>query len=477
MGWGKVRSRDLLKVANAELQELRGQAERSGARAERAEAEAREAREARRGELEAARAESFGTFQELQRAREAAEARATQAEAHAGPLEARAAGLERDVSRLEAEAAALRAQLKITGDLNATLRGREQEQAQHIEEVRRRLRAEELRAAELEEVAAAQSARIHELEHRQSKLEVLESTQLLREACGLLEECCLERAAIAEELERGMGMLQADASILRAALRTQFEFLQQDREGFAREIAQGSPRRLSSPGLLGRTSASFPSPQALRPPGSSRASPRGLSPLSRASWPTGGGGAGSVTPTAATDAAASSSRSPQGGMPETWGLSNARIRGLLRELGGSSGQTDDLHALEEQRLHRLVQRDSDLLADAETFELGQMDAESTMREVEQRVETVLRASSTARSRPSETAATGRRLAQKQDARVHNLERLREAKFRLDSLHKEIGTQRRESHRRRQEQVMEALTPGYAARSSPALPEAVATAPA
>jgi len=326
------------------------------------------------------------------------------------------------------------------------------------------------------------------LEHRQSKLEVLESTQLLREACGLLEECCLERAAIAEELERGMGMLQADASILRAALRTQFEFLQQDREGFAREIAQGSPRRLSSPGLLGRTSASFLSPQALRPPGSSRASPRGLSPLSRASWPTGGGGAGSVTPTAATaaaalsaaaatDAAASSSRSPQGGMPETWGLSNARIRGLLRELGGSSGQTDDLHALEEQRLHRLVQRDSDLLADAETFELGQMDAESTMREVEQRVETVLRASSTARSRPSETAATGRRLAQKQDARVHNLERLREAKFRLDSLHKEIGTQRRESHRRRQEQVMEALTPGYAARSSPALPEAVATAPA
>lgn len=488
MGWGKVRSRDLLKVANAELQELRGQAERSGARAERAEAEAREAREARRGELEAARAESFGTFQELQRAREAAEARATQAEAHAGPLEARAAGLERDVSRLEAEAAALRAQLKITGDLNATLRGRDQEQAQHIEEVRRRLRAEELRAAELEEVAAAQSARIHELEHRQSKLEVLESTQLLREACGLLEECCLERAAIAEELERGMGMLQADASILRAALRTQFEFLQQDREGFAREIAQGSPRRLSSPGLLGQTSASFLSPQALRPPGSSRASPRGLSPLSRASWPTGGGGAGSVTPTAATaaaalsaaaatDAAASSSRSPQGGMPETWGLSNARIRGLLRELGGSSGQTDDLHALEEQRLHRLVQRDSDLLADAETFELGQMDAESTMREVEQRVETVLRASSTARSRPSETAATGRRLAQKQDARVHNLERLREAKFRLDSLHKEIGTQRRESHRRRQEQVMEALTPGYAARSSPALPEAVATAPA
>merc|ERR1712078_59565 len=477
MGWGKVRSRDLLKVANAELQELRGQAERSGARAERAEAEAREAREARRGELEAARAESFGTFQELQRAREAAEARATQAEAHAGPLEARAAGLERDVSRLEAEAAALRAQLKITGDLNATLRGRDQEQAQHIEEVRRRLRAEELRAAELEEVAAAQSARIHELEHRQSKLEVLESTQLLREACGLLEECCLERAAIAEELERGMGMLQADASILRAALRTQFEFLQQDREGFAREIAQGSPRRLSSPGLLGRTSASFLSPQALRPPGSSRASPRGLSPLSRASWPTGGGGAGSVTPTAATAAAASSSCSPQGGMPETWGLSNARIRGLLRELGGSSGQTDDLHALEEQRLHRLVQRDSDLLADAETFELGQMDAESTMREVEQRVETVLRASSTARSRPSETAATGRRLAQKQDARVHNLERLREAKFRLDSLHKEIGTQRRESHRRRQEQVIEALTPGYAARSSPALPEAVATAPA
>ena len=69
------------------------------------------------------------------------------------------------------------------------------------------------------------------------------------------------------------------------------------------------------------------------------------------------------------------------------------------------------------------------------------------------------------------------MAQKQDARVHNLERLREAKFRLDSLHKEIGTQRRESHRRRQEQVMEALTPGYAARSSPALPEAVATAPA
>merc|ERR1712078_148152 len=276
MGWGKVRSRDLLKVANAELQELRGQAERSGARAERAEAEAREAREARRGELEAARAESFGTFQELQRAREAAEARATQAEAHAGPLEARAAGLERDVSRLEAEAAALRAQLKITGDLNATLRGRDQEQAQHIEEVRRRLRA----------------------------VEVLESTQLLREACGLLEECCLERAAIAEELERGMGMLQADASILRAALRTQFEFLQQDREGFAREIAQGSPRRLSSPGLLGRTSASFPSPQALRPPGSSRASPRGLSPLSRASWPTGGGGAGSVPPTAATAAAA-----------------------------------------------------------------------------------------------------------------------------------------------------------------------------
>merc|ERR1712078_583704 len=278
MGWGKVRSRDLLKVANAELQELRGQAERSGARAERAEAEAREAREARRGELEAARAESFGTFQELQRARDAA--------------------------RLEAEAAALRAQLKITGDLNATLRGRDQEQAQHIEEVRRRLRAEELRAAELEEVAAAQSARIHELEHRQSKLEVLESTQLLREACGLLEECCLERAAIAEELERGMGMLQADASILRAALRTQFEFLQQDREGFAREIAQGSPRRLSSPGLLGRTSASFLSPQALRPPGSSRASPRGLSPLSRASWPTGGGGAGSVPPTAATAAAA-----------------------------------------------------------------------------------------------------------------------------------------------------------------------------
>lgn len=476
MGWGKVRSRDLLKVANAELQELRGQAELSGARAERAEAEAREAREARRGELEAARAESFGTFQELQRARGAAEARA-------GPLEARAAGLERDVSRLEAEAAALRAQLKVTGDLNATLRGRDQEQAQHIEEARRRFRAEEL-----EEVAAAQSAKIYELEHRQSKLEVLESTQLLREACGLLEECCLERAAIAEELERGMGMLQADASILRAALRTQFEFLQQDREGFAREIAQGSPRRLSSPGLLGRTSASFPSPQALRPPGSSRASPRGLSPLSRASWPTGGGGAGSVTPTAATaaaalsaaaaiDAAASSSPSPQGGMPETWGLSNARIRGLLRELGGSPGQTDDLHALEEQRLHRLVQRDSDLLADAESFELGQMDAESTMREVEQRVETVLRASSTARARPSETAAAGRRLAQKQDARVHNLERLREAKSRLDSLHKEIGTQRRESHRRRQEQVMEALTPGYAARSSPALPEAVATAPA
>ena len=476
-----MRSRDLLKVANAELQELRGQAELSGARAERAEAEAREAQEARRGELEAARAESFGTFQELQRARGAAEARA-------GPLEARAAGLERDVSRLEAEAAALRAQLKVTGDLNATLRGRDQEQAQHIEEARRRFRAEELRAAELEEVAAAQSAKIYELEHRQSKLEVLESTQLLREACGLLEECCLERAAIAEELERGMGMLQADASILRAALRTQFEFLQQDREGFAREIAQGSPRRLSSPGLLGRTSASFPSPQALRPPGSSRASPRGLSPLSRASWPTGGGGAGSVTPTAATaaaalsaaaaiDAAASSSPSPQGGMPETWGLSNARIRGLLRELGGSPGQTDDLHALEEQRLHRLVQRDSDLLADAESFELGQMDAESTMREVEQRVETVLRASSTARARPSETAAAGRRLAQKQDARVHNLERLREAKSRLDSLHKEIGTQRRESHRRRQEQVMEALTPGYAARSSPALPEAVPTAPA
>merc|ERR1712025_474202 len=151
MGWGKVRSRDLLKVANAELQELRGQAERSGARA-------REAREARRGELEAARAESFGTFQELQRAREAAEARATQAEAHAGPLEARAAGLERDVSRLEAEAAALRAQLKVTGDLNATLRGRDQEQAQHIEEARRRFRAEQL-----EEVAAAQSAKIYEL--------------------------------------------------------------------------------------------------------------------------------------------------------------------------------------------------------------------------------------------------------------------------------------------------------------------------
>ena len=483
MAWGRGRSRDLLKAANAELEALRGEVERSGARAERAEAEAREAREARRGELEAARAESFGTFQELQRAREAAEARAAQAEAQVGPLEVRAVGLEREVSRLEAEAAAFRAQLKVTGELNATLRQRDEELAQHIEESRRRLQAEELRAGELEEVAAAQSSKIHELEHRQSKLEVLESTQLLREACGLLEECCLERAAIAEELERGMGMLQADASILRAALRTQFEFLQQDRDGFAREIAQGSPRRLSSPGLVGATGERFQSPQALRLLRPSKASPRRLSPLSHASWPIGGGERGLSAPTAATAAAtlsaaaaaaaACSPPSPQGGVAETWGLSNARVRGLLRELGGSPGHTEDLHALEERRLYRLVQRDSDLLADAESYELGQMDAESTMREVEQRVETVLKASSAGRTCPSGPAAVGRRIEQKHDARLHNLERLREAKSRLDSLHKEIGTQRRESHRRRQEQVMEALTPGYASGGSPTISEAVA----
>ena len=280
-------------------------------------------------------------------------------------------------------------------------------------------------------------------------------------------------------------MLQADASILRAALRTQFEFLQQDRDGFAREIAQGSPRRLSSPGLGGATGGSFQSPQALRLPRPSRASPRGLSPLSHASWPIGGGGgvsaptaaAAAATLSAAAAAAAASSPSPQEGVAEAWGLSNARVRGLLRELGGSPGQTDNLHALEERRLYRLVQRDSDLLADAESFELGQMDAESTMREVEQRVETVLKASSAGRTRPSGPAAVGRRVAQKQDTRVHNLERLREAKSRLDSLHKEIGTQRRESHRRRQEQVMEALTPGYASGGSPALSEAVPAAPA
>lgn len=470
-----MRSRDLLKAANAELEGAR-----AGLEGERARAEAAEAEGARlRGELGAAQAASFGTFQELQRAREAAEARVAEAEARVGPLEDRVAGLGREASESRAEAAALRAQIQVTGELNDSLRERVEELGRRVDESRDRLRAEELRAEELEEVAAAQSAKIHDLEHRQSKLEVQESTQLLREACGLLEEVCHERAALAEELERGLGVLQADASILRAALRTQFEFLQQDREGLAGDIAQArglstrSPsHRVSSPGALDLARQCRPgSPLLLK-----RGSPRGVSPLSRAFQPPGAAlSAASVSAAAAaaaeTEAVAANSEAVSVG--KEWGLSNARVSDLLRELGCSpapAAALRDLESLEDLQLHRIVQRDSDLLAHAETFELGQMDAESTMLEVEQRVKSIFGTGSAGRregGQPHERPKTRGGSSGNLDARLNNLERLREAKSRLDHLHREIDTQRRESHNRRQAQVRQALTPGLASAGSPA----------
>ena len=477
MGWGRVRSRDLLKAANAELGGVRAGLE--GERARAAEAEAEGAR--LRGELEAARAASFGTFQELQRAREAAEARAAEAEARVGPLEDRVAGLGREASESRADAAALRAQMQVTGELNDSLRERVEELARRVEESRDRLRAEELRAEELEEVTAAQSAKIHDLEHRQSKLEVQESTQLLREACELLEEVCHERAALAEELERGLCVLQADASILRAALRTQFEFLQQDREALAGDVAQvrglstRSPsQRVSSPGALelARGRQYRPgSPLLLR-----RGSPQGVSPLSRALQPPGAAlSAASVSAAAAaaeTEAVAATSEEAVS-VGKEWGLSNARVSDLLQELGCSPAPASalrDLESLGDLQLHRIVQRDSDLLAHAETFELGQMDAESTMLEVEQRVKSMLGTGSAGRGdgyQPHERIQTRGASSVNLDARLNNLGRLREAKSRLDHLHREIDTQRRESHNRRQAQVRQALTPGLAAAGSPA----------
>jgi len=471
-----VRSRDLLKAANAELEGARAGLEGERARAEAAEAEGTRLR----GELGAAQAASFGTFQELQRAREAAEARVAEAEARVGPLEDRVTGLGREASESRAEAAALRAQIQVTEELNDSLRERVEELGRRVDESHDRLRAEELRAEELEEVAAAQSAKIHDLEHRQSKLEVQESTQLLREACGLLEEVCHERAALAEELERGLGVLQADASILRAALRTQFEFLQQDREGLAGDVAQArglstrSPsHRVSSPGALDLARQCRPgSPLLLK-----RGSPRGISPLSRALQPPGAAlSAASVSAAAAaaaeTEAVAANSEEAVS-VGKEWGLSNARVSDLLRELGCSpapAAALRDLESLEDLQLHRIVQRDSDLLAHAETFELGQMDAESTILEVEQRVKSIFGTGSAGRGdgdQPRERPKTRGGSSVNLDARLNNLERLREAKSRLDHLHREIDTQRKESHNRRQAQVRQALTPGLTAAGSPA----------
>ena len=134
-----------------------------------------------------------------------------------------------------------------------------------------------------------------------------------------------------------------------------------------------SPIWILSPGFVGAGRGGFRSPQGALPT-ISGASPPGWSPLFRASRAR--EDASFTGPAAAAlSAAAAAADKPTfpGGSSDSFRPSDVQVSRLLRDLGYIPGLAADLQALEAlegRQLHRLVKRESDLLAEAETLSWG-----------------------------------------------------------------------------------------------------------